>query len=60
MSSDEQNAGEVFGENQEGLATNENASNILSIKQKGDVVGQSQITNAMTTPIDKAQVQTQF
>ena len=57
-SSNEQNAGEVFGENQEGLAANENASNVLSINQKGDVAGQSQITSATTSAIDKAQVQT--
>ena len=56
-SSNEQNAGEVFGENQEGLAANENASNVLSINQKGDVAGQSQITSATTSAIDKAQVQ---
>ncbi|HIF61102.1 MAG TPA: flagellar hook-length control protein FliK [Rhodospirillales bacterium] len=56
-SSNEQNAGKVFGENQEGLAANENASNVLSINQKGDVAGQSQITSATTSAIDKAQVQ---
>jgi hypothetical protein len=58
MSSGEQNAGEVFGENQEGLAANENGSNVLSINQKGDVAGQNQIATTTTTPIDKAQVQT--
>jgi flagellar hook-length control protein FliK len=57
MSGEEQNAGEVFGENQENLDMSENIDTSLSSDQKGDVAGKNKSTTTLT-PIDKSQVQT--
>ena len=57
MSSKEQNAGEVFGENQENLDMSENIDTSLNSDQKGDVAGKNKFT-ATATPTDKSQVQT--
>jgi flagellar hook-length control protein FliK len=56
MNSKEQNAGEVFGENQEDLEINENINTTLGKKQNGNIAGKNETIPA--TPIDKVQVQT--
>ncbi|MDC0196560.1 flagellar hook-length control protein FliK [Gammaproteobacteria bacterium] len=56
IKSKEQNAGEVFGENQVDLEINENINTTLSNKQNSNIVEKYVTTQA--APMDKVQVQT--
>jgi len=57
MSNNQQNAGEVFGENQETVVTKEGSNIGLTNNQKGEGIKQDRIMEANATPVDNIQVQ---